>query len=72
MFMYYTIIRYRKNYLLPQGIQASGFMTVFAAKLWPLAVFEFRVYPPIFGLGLHIASDSDSEVKISAWGAVGC
>lgn len=59
-------------YLLSQGVQISGLITVFAIKLWPLVDFVFNVYPPIFGLGLKTPSESDPDVRISAFGADGC
>lgn len=58
-------------YLLSQGVQTSGLITVFAIKLCPLADFVFKVYPPIFGLGLKIPSESDPDVRASIFGADG-
>lgn len=59
-------------YLLSHGVQTSGLITVFAIKLCPLADFVFKVYPPMFGLGLKTPSESDSDVRASIFGAEGC
>lgn len=58
-------------YLLSHGVQTSGLITVFAIKLCPLADFVFKVYPPMFGLGLKTPSESEPDVRASIFGAEG-
>lgn len=61
-----------KRYLLPHGVQTSGFTTVFDMKVCDLEDLEELIVKPLmFGLGLQMFSESELELMMSFLGADG-